>query len=323
MRKDVRMGFAVGGVLLAVIIVAVLVVHRNHTNKGVVFNPGTGQPASPGDQGGVDVTPPSDNPKPGDQGQSPAQNAVPKSDSSTLARTADPKDAPARQNPESAAGDRWDALFASNAADPIKQELSSPGGRAKPERSSDLTRERTADAGSEPQPDIAVRTEQRPSSGDSSSLVANPATPARIERASASGTTHVIQPGETFVSIARMVYGDGRFYKALVDANPSINPSRLKPGDTIKVPPSSEVKQSARRSANASATPGAASSTDGKTYTVRKDDSLYAIAKKLYHRGDKADELYELNKQVIGSDRTKLKPGMVLKLPAKPLASAQ
>ena len=59
---------------------------------------------------------------------------------------------------------------------------------------------------------------------------------------------------------------------------------------------------------------------DGKTYTVQKDDNLYKITRKLYGNGERQDELYTLNKQTIGPDSTKLKPGMVLKLPASPAA---
>src|SRR5258708_1473823 len=41
MRKDVRMGFGVGGVLLAVIIASVLIIHRNkNSNKAGAFDPG-------------------------------------------------------------------------------------------------------------------------------------------------------------------------------------------------------------------------------------------------------------------------------------------
>jgi len=59
---------------------------------------------------------------------------------------------------------------------------------------------------------------------------------------------------------------------------------------------------------------------DGKTYTVQQNDNLYKITRKLYGNGEKQEALYELNKATIGPDSTKLKPGMVLKLPAAPAA---
>src|SRR5258708_7841966 len=73
MRKDVRIGFAVGGVLLAVIIVAVLVIHRNKNNGGsVAFDPGKGTAAAAVDQGPADGTP-----KTGDAAAEPVAPAQP------------------------------------------------------------------------------------------------------------------------------------------------------------------------------------------------------------------------------------------------------
>ncbi|HEX4794794.1 MAG TPA: LysM peptidoglycan-binding domain-containing protein, partial [Humisphaera sp.] len=60
-----------------------------------------------------------------------------------------------------------------------------------------------------------------------------------------------------------------------------------------------------------------------KDYTVQSNDSLYKISMKLFGRGDKANAIYDLNKQVIGSDPAKLKVGMVLKVPqAAPVTTA-
>jgi nucleoid-associated protein YgaU len=147
--------------------------------------------------------------------------------------------------------------------------------------------------------------------------------PAAVSSNSAS-RTHRVAAGETFVSIARMVYGDGRYYQAIADANPTLSPEKLKPGVVIQLPPESKVKQSSKsaRPASPATSAGPALSSDGKTYTVQKDDSLYKIARKLYGKGEKSDELYELNKQVIGPDSTRLKIGMVLKLPEAVSSSA-
>jgi nucleoid-associated protein YgaU len=60
----------------------------------------------------------------------------------------------------------------------------------------------------------------------------------------------------------------------------------------------------------------AESTTDARSYTVKPGDSLYGIAKRLLGSGRRADALYNLNKDVIGPDKSKLKLDMVLKLPA-------
>ena len=57
MRKDVRMGFSVGGVLLAVIIASVLIIHRNKSsNKAVAFDPGKSAVAPANDATPLDAS---------------------------------------------------------------------------------------------------------------------------------------------------------------------------------------------------------------------------------------------------------------------------
>lgn len=321
MRKDVRMGFAVGGVLLAVIIVAVLVIHRNkNSNNTVSSAQGTGSPAagSPSnvENTAIDVTSPggaspdakSDSSPPSQKGPSPAK-ATPRSG-----------------DEDSATGRRWDMLFASTADDPIKAVLSS--GKS--------SRRRNAQSGADVPVDRMTSGESR-QGNDQSSGSAAPSSPGKSQSAasdppsetsprSTSARTHKVQPGETFVTIARAFYGDGKYFKAIEKANPNVNPRALKPGMTIQLPPASEVKrptQAAGKSRDNSPQTRPSSVSDGTTYTVQKDDSLYKIAHKLYpgKRGVE-DEIYMLNKQVIGPDSTKLKPGMVLKLPSPQTATA-
>jgi LysM repeat protein len=57
----------------------------------------------------------------------------------------------------------------------------------------------------------------------------------------------------------------------------------------------------------------AAPGKEPKTYTVKQGDTLSKIARE--HGIKKWQELYELNKDVIGPDPNKIKPGQVLKLP--------
>lgn len=59
--------------------------------------------------------------------------------------------------------------------------------------------------------------------------------------------------------------------------------------------------------------PGAPDSS--KTYTVRKGDSLWAIAKRNYGSGTKWRTIYDANKSVVGSNPNLIYPGQVLTLP--------
>ena len=49
-------------------------------------------------------------------------------------------------------------------------------------------------------------------------------------------------------------------------------------------------------------------------YTVKKGDSLWNISKLIYHKADKWQRIYDVNKDVI-KDPARLKPGTDLKIP--------
>ncbi|HEX4793650.1 MAG TPA: LysM domain-containing protein, partial [Humisphaera sp.] len=63
-------------------------------------------------------------------------------------------------------------------------------------------------------------------------------------RTEAAGT-HRVAENETFASIARSVYGDVKYADAIAKANPSIDPRRLRPGMTIRLPDKSATADSA------------------------------------------------------------------------------
>ena len=143
-----------------------------------------------------------------------------------------------------------------------------------------------------------------------------------------------VRAGQTLTSIASEVYGDPHLWKQIVAVNPGINPSRLKVGAKIQIPEPSAVRSqpivvvpdtsaddSHRKVIRASdvvvgnddgiETPTPA----GTTYVVQPGDTLYKIAKRRLGSSRRADALYELNRDVIGSDAARLSRGMVLRLP--------
>lgn len=129
-------------------------------------------------------------------------------------------------------------------------------------------------------------------------------------------TVHVVQRGETLSKIAADVYGDARYYPHILRANPGLVPERIRPGMRINLPDPAEV----RGETGSSLAPQATTATiDSRTeYRVQPGDSLHRISQKLYGTTDLAEQIYQLNQSTIGPDRSRLKVGQVLKLPQPP-----
>lgn len=123
--------------------------------------------------------------------------------------------------------------------------------------------------------------------------------------------THVITPGDSFSKLAERYYGSQTYTALLIDANPSVDPRRMKVGSTVRIPPSTTTERPARDAIEQPSRVG------GATYEVREGDSLYAIAETHLGSGARWPEVYELNKARIGTDPTQLNIGLVVKLPAR------
>jgi nucleoid-associated protein YgaU len=375
MRKDVKLGFAIGGVLLSVLVVYVLVVSGGSSSAE------TPQPVSLAMT--ADKTPaaapaaPAEQPqqqrrnrnqqRQNNEGASQASSQQPRPEQSRAeqpqppAQQAKPATAPSQASEvvSNAKSDVWSALHggmpalmtttptsrpaatpapvaaeanlptppagsSSNLVTPIMASTASPntaavtGNNAIPIRVSPTTRGSDAATASAGQGSISSNT---PSGHSSNGVSAS-------DGHSSSARTHVVQTGETYSSIAATVYGSSAFYPALVRANPTIDAKKLRPGMTINIPPESEVKGDAPASGSIASSAGSSSVTvssaqpakiDEKTeYRVESGDSLYKISSKLYGKIDRSDKIYDLNKALIGPDKAKLKPGMVLKLPEPP-----
>jgi LysM repeat protein len=115
-------------------------------------------------------------------------------------------------------------------------------------------------------------------------------------------TEHTISKGESFYTLGKK-YGVG--FKAIVDANPGVNPNRLKIGDKVKIPPPKTPGAAAVNGAIAPTTDGAA-----KTYKVKSGDNLGKIGKQF---GVTPKQLRAANN--LRTDQIKV--GQTLKIPAK------
>jgi nucleoid-associated protein YgaU len=286
MRTDAKIGFAIGGVLLAVLTVYAIVVPKHSKKTANTVSLVTPVPATPS----TSDTSTTSNPPP-----------IAAADSGTTPATAIalPKDPVA---PTSPAGDKIvdNTSGMTDAVNPPKDlpKVDSTSGKLVGDVYTPAGKERTRSHGgaiTPPQDDIntSVATADR---------------------------TYVIKPGQTLSKIAYEVYGNSRFWVAIQRENSGLDSNHLKVGSTIKLPDVSPVPGPITVSDEQFSNPVTHTHTEaaissGRTYTVKSGDSLYGIAKRLLGSGRKADALYSLNKDVIGPDKSRLKLGMILKLP--------
>jgi len=98
--------------------------------------------------------------------------------------------------------------------------------------------------------------------------------------------------------------------------NNAASPSRTAPSLLVRPAPAG---QPTPPRGNTPTRPGPVS---GRTYTVAAKDSLYGISRKFFGDTRQADAIYQANRDVM-KDKTDLRPGMTLKIPAPESASAQ
>ncbi len=289
MRKDAKIGFAIGGVLLAVLTVYAIVVpkHKKTNSTVAVITPPPADlsPATPGPTMiasgvGPDVAPISPMPAPSAPVVD-AQQTVP------AAPLLDPAKAtpPLRVDAGNTDDQKTPGIVADNGpivpAPPAESHI-------KPNKVKSL------------QLDVP----EAPSAG--------------------SDRVYVVQAGQTLSSIANDIYGNPRFWVAIQRENKAINANHLKVGQKISLPDITPIRPGAVEEVTPPESVITAShvveasietgSTHG-SYVVKPGDSLYKIARTVLGSGRKAEALYALNKDIIGSDKTRLKLGTILKLP--------
>ncbi len=158
--------------------------------------------------------------------------------------------------------------------------------------------------GSESGEVIAGATRSGDSAGVATFAPPKPAAP-RME-------THTVKAGDNIAGIARRYFGDIRYTEYVIAANPHIPDatSLLQIGaviilpdmESVEFPPTPEKRPVAIA---------------GNTHTIAAGDTLFSIALNRLGAGSRWDDIYELNKGVIGDDAGALEIGQVLKLPER------
>ena len=126
---------------------------------------------------------------------------------------------------------------------------------------------------------------------------------------------YTIRQGDTFISIARAVYGSSRHAVAVSQANPRVGPLRLRPGQVIRLP--------AVAAPPAAASEKLAKLPDGSVYyVVRAKDTLSRIASSHYKNSRLWPVIYRANRLRIGADPDRIQPGSRLVIPPNPAAES-
>ena len=127
------------------------------------------------------------------------------------------------------------------------------------------------------------------------------------------GTDYVVKSGDTLGKIAK---ANGVSLKALLAANPGIDPKKLKPGKKITIPAGGSSAGAATASAPGAA-PMADATTGGQSYVVKSGDTLTKIAK---HFSVSVKALRSANPKIAATDHIHV--GDKLNIPVKGGAAA-
>lgn len=127
--------------------------------------------------------------------------------------------------------------------------------------------------------------------------------------------TYAIKAGDNFSSISLALYGSDEYWDEIAQANPLVDPTKLKVGQVIYLP-TLETLRGPREATPTPATPGRT-----PVYVVRAGDTLWNIAVQYYENGRLWRHLYNANRGVIGSNPDKLEAGTKLRIPPPPDAA--
>lgn len=124
-----------------------------------------------------------------------------------------------------------------------------------------------------------------------------PSTVATTESSNASTMpdVYVVRPGDTLSEISLKILGTSKRWRELAAANGITNPGRMVPGDKIRY--------------RTPTTPTTVVAT--RTHTVRKHETLFSIARKIYGAGKYWPIIWRQNEGVIPNPDT-IEPGMRL-----------
>ncbi|MEO0515490.1 MAG: LysM peptidoglycan-binding domain-containing protein [Planctomycetota bacterium] len=124
---------------------------------------------------------------------------------------------------------------------------------------------------------------------------------------------YTIESGDSLSSVALATYGSASKWVDIAQANPLVDPNRLRVGQEIKLPDLDGVGPDPATTETVEA--GDDLPRRGATYVVKSGDNLSNIAKQFYNSSAKWELIYQANRSKIGDDPGNLKLGMELLIP--------
>lgn len=128
----------------------------------------------------------------------------------------------------------------------------------------------------------------------------------------------VVRAGDTMETIAKAEFGDSSMWTVVASANPRVDPMKMRPGMTLRIPlDPSNIQGKLNPEVVAQA---AAESADEPTrieYVVRSGDTLGGIARTYYNSAAKWRIILDANRDILTRPE-QLRPGMKLVIPPAP-----
>lgn len=280
MRKDAKIGFAIGAVLLAVLVVYAIVVPKKRTasplgvrvvvpqtlasnnnpskgvdlvetNKAVTAAPAPQTPVAnnSGTPGNATAVASANNPKSGDGVDwgklvgaiQPMQSSNPTSPADSTQSPA----APANASPAASGSSDVAGAGVSTVAD------NTPTGSFTPGDDGSGNSSAVAPSASNTSTDASVNVPIHPRRGNLSRArrtTHHSRTSEIASRGDTSGSSYVVASGDTLSGIAVRKYGQAHYYLQILKANPNVNPRKMRPGTHLVLPDLSTAIASARSS---------------------------------------------------------------------------
>jgi nucleoid-associated protein YgaU len=119
--------------------------------------------------------------------------------------------------------------------------------------------------------------------------------------------TYTVKAGETYSSIAIDLYDDESRWADIAQANPLIDPTRLRVGQVLRLPDNRHIL-----SEEEPVPPGPGGI---QTYTIRPGDNLSTVAQTFYGDPTLWRTIYNFNRDKIGENPNAIQAGMTLKVP--------